>query len=161
MNRDHAILLVDFASFYTTKHGQKRHFFETKIHDENSEKHVAKNKKHQPYDVKHEVEKNRRVMYDYFSEKFFPVEIFVGYTGRKDIKKLKMDHGIKLEYVQDVLEEIKTAGYMFTYVMPLCDRGAIGYDELKGEIEERISFGCFSDIILVEDIKQLEEVIKI
>ena len=147
MKRDCAILLVESAGFFVKNDGLKRHDFGQKIHDKNNKIH----------DVKQKIHNEKTAAENYFSERFYPVKVFTGYAGKKDIRRIKMEHGVKLDSVQDVLEEIKTLGYMYTYVIPIFDIRSPDFDELKGEIDTRVSYGCFADIIMAEGI-EFEEI---
>lgn len=56
--------------------------------------------------------------------------------------------------MQDVLEEIKTQGYMYTYILPIFDKKTPEYSEMQEEIDARVSYGCFADIMVAEAIDQ-------
>ncbi|MBR5228968.1 MAG: hypothetical protein IKV96_03920 [Firmicutes bacterium] len=142
MKKDFAILLVDSAQFYADKNMNTKR------------KHADENHQVSVYDI----EKDRSTAEAFFAEEF-SAEAFTGYVGKKSIRKINMDYGIRLTTLQDMLEEIKTIGYMFIYVLPVLDKRAPEYTELQEEIETRVAYGCFADIIVaggleVDDISE-------
>lgn len=76
--------------------------------------------------------------------------VYCGFTDAGSIKRIKRSLGLQADTVQAALERIKTDGFMYTYIIPEVQKNSRDYDILLEEIDARISYGCFSDIILCD-----------